>query len=103
MARPDIRLVTDDYAKQSSASLKTGGGGGTYDGMEARVKLLEYRAEQADKMFARIDAKLDGIAKDMSEIKGRISAMPTTWQLITMVLAIMGATFAFIRFGLTGI
>ncbi len=90
-------------ARTLNASLKSGGGGGTSDDMDARLKLLEYRAEQADKMFARIDGKLDGMAKDLSEVKGRISAMPTTWQLLGMILAIMGASFAIIRFGLAGV
>lgn len=75
-----------------AASLKGGGGDGTFDGMEARVTALEKR-------FDKFEAKLDTLIKDVAEMKGRVSAMPTTWQLIGMVLAIMGASFAMIRFG----
>lgn len=76
--------------------LKSGDGGGTFDNMEARVKKLEDD-------FKDIKGDLKSLLKDVAEIKGRVSAMPTTWQLIGMVLAIMGATFAFIRFGLSGL
>jgi hypothetical protein len=61
--------------------------------MEPRVKALEAG-------MARIEPKIDGLVKDVADIKGRISAMPTTWQLLGMILAIMGASFAIIRFGL---
>lgn len=97
MANPNIRLV---YEAEIATGLKSGDGGGTFDDMDARIKVLEYRAEQADKLFARIDSKLDALAKDVSEVKGRINAMPTTWQLLGMILAVMGASFAIIRFGL---
>ncbi len=66
------------------------------DGMEGRVKALEDK-------YDRIDSKLDALVKDVAEMKGRMSAMPTTWQLLGMILAIMGASFAIIRFGLAGL
>lgn len=87
------------YIHQDKGGRQPPGG----DDLDARIKVLEYRAEQADKMFARIDSKLDAIVKDVSEVKGRINAMPTTWQLLGMILAIMGASFAIIRFGLAGL
>jgi len=61
--------------------------------MEARVAALEEGMK-------RIEPKLDALVKDLAEVKGRIGAMPTTWQLMGMILAIMGASFAIIRFGL---
>lgn len=99
MAQKEPNVVSGPWPD----TLKSGDGGGTFDDMDARIKVLEYRAEQADKVFARIDSKLDGLVKDLSEVKGRINAMPTTWQLLGMILAIMGASFAIIRFGLAGL
>lgn len=65
--------------------------------MEARVAKLE-----AD--MSEVKSDLKSLLKDVSEIKGRIASMPTAWQLLgmnlTIVLAVMGATFAIIRFGL---
>lgn len=66
------------------------------DGMDARVSALEKR-------FDRFEQKLDALVKDVAEMKGRMNAMPTTWQLLGMILAIMGASFAIIRFGLAGL
>lgn len=78
--------------------LKGGGGGGTSDGMEARVKTLEAG-------LIRIDSKLDGITRDVAEIKGRIANMPSTWQMIgitaamlALVIAGSGGMIALIRF-----
>ncbi|TLX12109.1 hypothetical protein [Rhizobium sp. MHM7A] len=51
-------------------ALKSGGGGGTFDDMEARVEALE-------KKFDKIEGKLDGIANDMAYIKGKIEGFPS--------------------------
>ncbi|MDI1266823.1 MAG: hypothetical protein PS018_26520 [bacterium] len=85
MTKPDLKLVVDGWASTAS-SLKGGDGGGTSDGMEPRVKALEDK-------FDKIDAKLDGLGKDVSYLKGKVDAMPTTLQLggfIIAVLAIAG-------------
>lgn len=55
--------------------LKGGGGGGTYDGMEQRVRQLET---------------------DMSFIKGKLEDMPTKDWMNTRMLAYFGATIAII-------
>lgn len=73
--------------------LKSGGGDGTSSDMTERVANLEKR-------FDRFETKLDAVVKDLAEVKGRVNAMPTSWQLLGMILAILGAAFAIIRFGL---
>lgn len=78
--------------------LPPGDGGGISDDMEARVKTLETG-------LIRIDSKLDGIVRDVAEIKGRIANMPSTWQMIgitaamlALVIAGSGGMIALIRF-----
>jgi hypothetical protein len=94
MPEVDVSFLERRLSQLEKASgLKSGGGGDRFDPMEPRVKALEAG-------MARIEPKIDGLVKDVAEIKGRISAMPTTWQLLGMILAIMGASFAIIRFGL---
>ena len=73
--------------------LKGGDGGGTSDGMEARVKRLEDDGKEL-----RQDLKT--IMRDLSEIKGRVNAMPTTWQMVSFVVALCLAFFTYMRFGL---
>lgn len=97
MAQNDNNTVTkiSDYRQKSeptpsTSALKSSGGDGTSGSMEARVTSLEKR-------FDKFDGKLDALIKDVAEMKGRVSAMPTTWQLIALVLAIMGATFAILK------
>ncbi len=80
---------------QSDSPLQSGDGGGTSDDMEARVTSLERR-------FDRFEAKLDTLIRDVSEVRGRVSAMPSTWQLVGIVLAVLGAAFVIIRLGLPG-
>lgn len=81
----------------STAFLKSGGGSGTYDGME-RIAKLEARADMADQRLVRIEDKADKILE-------KLGGMPTTnglWGMIATVigvgLAIAGLTFAIADF-----
>jgi hypothetical protein len=72
---------------------------------ERRLERLEARFDSFEKRVGRVKSMLDGLVKDVAEIKGRIATMPTARQLLgmnlTMILAMMGATFAIARFGFT--
>jgi len=85
-----LRTQLDRANAENAAHLKDGGGGGTFNDMEARVKLLEYRADQTEKLLVRMDGKLDGLVKDVSEIKGKVGTLPTTWNIIGIFTALMG-------------
>ncbi|MDB5579649.1 MAG: hypothetical protein JWR80_4825 [Bradyrhizobium sp.] len=63
--RPRLAVSND-----TPGPLKSGGGGGTFDPMEPRVKALEDR-------FAKMDSKLDAIGTDLAYIKGKLEGMPT--------------------------
>lgn len=76
------RLVLNDNGSQSS--LKSGGGSGTFDGMEPRVAALEKAVE-------KMDSKLDILIRDAAYLKGKVDAMPSTLQLIGFVVAIFVA------------
>lgn len=82
--------------------LKSGGGDGTSDGMEARVKALEDRFEKIDAKLgtigsdlAYIKGKLEGApsAKDFGELKGRVDSLPTTAK-VAGIIAIVGGVVA---------
>lgn len=75
--------------------LQSGDGGGTFDGMEARVERLE-------KDMAELKSDVKAVRLDVAEMKGRLNSMPTTWQLTGLILGIMALSFAIIRFGLSG-
>ncbi len=70
-------------------------GGGSRDDMEARIKRLEDDSRE-------FRADLKALVRDVAEIKGRINAMPTTWQMAGLIIAVMALSFVVIRFGLTG-
>lgn len=56
--------------------------------------LAEERLDRLERvsLVKEIKADLKLIGKDVAELKGRALAMPTTWQLLTMVLAIIAIT-----------
>lgn len=91
----------ESFRNQSRGpTLKGGGGGGTLDEMETRVKMLEYRADQTEKLLVRMDAKLDVLGRDVSEVKGKLSAMPSTWQMVGLIVAMAVAIFTVVRVAL---
>ena len=74
-----VRLIRDD-----DSPLNSGGGGGNYDGMEPRVAALEADMKE-------IKADLKKVLVDLSYLRGKADAMPTTVQLIGFVIAIFVA------------
>lgn len=82
--------------------LRPGGGGGTSGGMEDLTRRVG--ALEADMKEVKSDLKR--LLETVARIDGRVSQMPTAFQLLGMVVgivfAVMGATFAMIRFGLAG-
>ncbi|MBF0563323.1 MAG: hypothetical protein HQL37_15225 [Alphaproteobacteria bacterium] len=60
-----------------------------------REDIAEIRTEQKEQ---RRD--IVGLREDIAEMKGRVSQMPTLWQLLVGVFGIMGSVFAFLRFGM---
>lgn len=89
-------------SKDASPPLHGGGGGGTFDDMDAIWKKLADHENR----FDRIDAKLDNLLKgqtdirvEVAEVKGRLAAMPTTIQLLGFVVAIFVAAGILKYFG----
>jgi archaellum component FlaC len=88
-----LRLVesTRDFVDEAEHRLKGGGGGGTFDDMEARVKALEDK-------FDRIDGKLDRLVNEAVDLKvavakltGRVDSMPSSLQLLAFAIAVFVA------------
>lgn len=76
-SRPNLYVVSNDGS--------TGGGRPPGDGeLETRVKALEDK-------FDKIDGKLDTLVKDVSYLKGKVDAMPTSLQLLGFAVAIFVA------------
>jgi hypothetical protein len=75
------------------------GGGGSYDDpMEARLTRVEDILVRLEPAVGRIDAAVtkltDSVHKveiDLAELKGRVSQLPTTLQLLGFIIAIFAA------------
>lgn len=79
-----LRLVSSRLDEVvSRAHLQSGGGGGTFNGMEARVKALE------DGM-SDIKSDLKAIRNDLAYLRGKVDSMPSTLQLGGFILAVLG-------------
>ncbi len=91
MAEPDRSLLAQFESMTAARRAQVGvesGGRGPYDpGMEARIVALEGDVKE-------IKGDVKRLAIDMAEIKGRLSQMPTTVQLVTLVFSIFGAAIA---------
>lgn len=68
-------------------ALKGGGGGGTFDAMEARVKALEDDMKKILQDTAEIKGMLRAApsAVDFGELKGRVSSLPTLPKIATLI------------------
>ena len=65
--------------------------------MDGRVLKLERDVGDIKETLKRLEPALTGLVSNVAEVKGKISNMPTTWQLIGLVVAIMAATFGIIH------
>lgn len=61
--------------------------------MEARVARLEEDMRE-------IKTDLKALRLDSAEIKGRISQLPSTREMITLVIGVLGLAFLIVRFGM---
>ena len=73
--------------EQENPSLKSGGGGGTFDGMEARVEALENDMKKILQDTAEIKGMLRSApsAIEFGELKGRVNSLPTTAKAATLL------------------
>ncbi len=80
-------------------STKAGSGGDGPGGldMEQRVELLEKNVGDIKAALGRLEPKISALHMDVAEMKGRLSGMPTTWQLVGLVFAIFAAAFALLK------
>ena len=76
----------------SSGGLPSGDGGGTFDNMEARVKILEDDMKRLLQDTAEIKGMLRAApsAIEFGELKGRVNALPTTTK-VASIMGIVGA------------
>jgi hypothetical protein len=92
-------LVRREFEKRMGAGSGDGG-----DNIGPRLSTLEQKVEQIQAQVARLDTKFDQFTKEIFELKGRVSQLPSLWQLffplLAFVVAIFGLQFAFVRFAL---
>jgi hypothetical protein len=75
--------------KKKSEAFDGGGGGNHIPPMEARIAVLEHRAEEAAKRMDAMDAKLDRILE-------KVAGLPTTNGLWGMVATVIGVALAMV-------
>jgi hypothetical protein len=98
----DYTLPPPRRPRPPTAALSGGDGGSTLDPMEARVARLEddMREIKADLKAIRADlADLKPLRLEVAEIKGRVSQLPSTKEMIALVVGVMGMVAVILRFG----
>ena len=83
---PDLRLVPPS----APAPLPSGGGGGTYDGMEARVARLEEDVREIKTDLRAIRTDVQGLKVDSARIDERLKHLPSFNQMLTVLLLMLG-------------
>lgn len=85
--------------------LQTAGGGGTFDGMEARIAVLETHVEHIREDIVELRADVTSLKTDMVDVKvglatltERVNHLPSKGFIVTSSLGIIGAIGAFIAF-----
>jgi archaellum component FlaC len=72
--------------------------------IEALIRGLDDRVGRLEDRVGGVDDKARRVEVELAELKGRVSQLPTAWMLFTggsgLILAIFGASFALLRFGL---
>jgi hypothetical protein len=71
------------YSNTPAAPLDRRSGGGDDGGME-----LVARVDAIEKRMGKVEDKLDVVALDIVEIKGRVSQLPTTFQILTWFIGV---------------
>lgn len=89
-----LQLDRKDYVEHYEQPVAGGGGPPHNGGMDQRIDHLERRMD-------RQEEKLDRISETLAEIKGKLSQMPTTFQIVTWYIGtavgLSGLVFAIAR------
>jgi len=94
MARPGyVSVVGEDYeSRPIEPPLNPGDGGGTFDGMEARVAKLEGIAEDTRKT-------LETIQRQLARIDAKLDAKPDIGKVYAAIFTVYGLSFTIIAAG----
>ena len=96
------RLLDDRIDRALERRFPQGSGGGGDDGGKHRIEQLEADVTEIKTILLRLESKIDQLPKssDFFELKGRVSHLPTVWQLLGLIIAIFAMAFALLRFGM---
>lgn len=92
----EVRAARAEHERLANVKLETGGGGGDSGGMGPRLEALEADVRDIKGILGRLEPMLKGmddrgrkLETDLAELKGRVSQLPTTIQLLSFVLAVL--------------
>ena len=72
------------------------GGGGPHDPtMDMRVARLEDDMKEVKADLRAVKTDLSAIRSDLGYLKGRMENLPTTWQMVTVLMTSQAALLAF--------
>ncbi len=68
------------------------------DGLESRVARVEEDLHRQGEAILKMQDTMIKIQIELGELRGRVTRLPTLYQLATLIFAIFGASFVQIRF-----
>jgi hypothetical protein len=110
MSRPELRVVQAQQeasaaVERDAATLQSGDGGGTSDGMDQRVTRLEEWAKLSDQRMGRVEDKLDGLGTTLADMRAhmltrgdiadeRRQQTATAWAIAGVIVGLVSAVIA---------
>ena len=88
-----MRLEADQ-----SGTLKSGGGGGTFDGMEARVAKLETSMEFIKRDVGELRSDVSTLKTDVARLDERVKMLPSKGFIVSASVTIIGLLTAVVVF-----
>ncbi len=67
---------------------------------EADMREVKGSLARIEKVLERMDERFRKLEIEVAEVKGRVSQLPNTWQMLVGGLTMIGFVFALVRFGL---
>lgn len=95
MNNPNIRLVSENYEAEIGDSLQSGGGGGTFGGMEARVAKLEVGVSHLERDVSELRTDMRDVRDRLTRIESTMATKGFVFSAYGIVSALLAAIMLF--------
>ena len=92
------RSEADDTTGQPSRPSTTGGGGGTYDGMESRIARLEASTAHMERDVGELRFDMKSVLERLTRLEERVGHLPGKGYIDARIIVLLAAVAALVTF-----